>query len=253
LPAGRLRRSLLVIAIVATHVLLVAVAAHGFVEVLKAHGPPGTNAQARKALQSAAQALTFMAFVIGLGRALLASARPSWRLPPIPDATASRLSALPWLVALVAALAWTPAEINALIDASFAAVVSHARADGALLLTALVGTVIYRLKALRADAPEAGPAGAADVGRPAGGADRRVGDRDLGAGGRRLRGAGQLPGLAADLERHRGRGLLRAVQVCRRRVHGLRVLAQQRSASGCRRASTWRRRRWTRRPRCCRA
>ena len=153
LPAGRLRRSLLVIAIVATHVLLVAVAAHGFVEVLKAHAT--WDAQARKALQSAAQALTFMAFVIGLGRALLATSRPSWRLPPIPDATASRLAALPWLVALVAALAWTPAEINALIDASFAAVVAT-HVLTALILTALVGTVIYRFKALRADAPEAG-------------------------------------------------------------------------------------------------
>ncbi|SFQ03261.1 DUF3772 domain-containing protein [Variovorax sp. 770b2] len=153
LPAGRLRRSLLVIAIVGAHVLLVAVAAHGFVEVLKAHAT--WDAQARKALQSTAQALTFMAFVIGLGRALLAAARPSWRLPPIPDATASRLSALPWLVALVAALAWTPAEINALIDASFAAVVST-HVLTALLLTALVGTVVYRLKALRADAPDAG-------------------------------------------------------------------------------------------------
>jgi potassium efflux system protein len=64
-------------------------------------------------------------------------------------------SVLPWLVALVAALAWTPAEINALIDASFAAVVgTHVLT--ALLLTALVGTVVYRLKALRADAPDAG-------------------------------------------------------------------------------------------------
>ncbi|MGJ7614590.1 MULTISPECIES: DUF3772 domain-containing protein [unclassified Variovorax] len=153
LPAGRLRRSLLVIAIVASHVLLVAVAAHGFVEVLKAHAT--WDAQARKALQSAAQALTFMAFVIGLGRALLATSRPSWRLPPIPDATASKLAVLPWLVALVAALAWTPAEINALVDASFAAVVAT-HVLTALILTALVGTVIYRLKALRADAPEAG-------------------------------------------------------------------------------------------------
>jgi potassium efflux system protein len=58
-------------------------------------------------------------------------------------------------VALVAALAWTPAEINALIDASFAAVVST-HVLTALLLTALVGTVVYRLKALRADAPDAG-------------------------------------------------------------------------------------------------
>nr|WP_260590738.1 DUF3772 domain-containing protein [Variovorax sp. DXTD-1] len=153
LPAGRLRRSLLVIAIVASHVLLVAIAAHGFVWVLEEYAT--WQPQARKAMRSMAQALVFMAFVIGLGRALLATARPSWRLPPIPDAMATRLAALPWLVALVAALAWTPAEINQLVNASFAAVVAT-HVLTALVLTALVGAVLYRLKPLRADAPEAG-------------------------------------------------------------------------------------------------
>ncbi|MGJ7529544.1 DUF3772 domain-containing protein [Variovorax sp. GB1P17] len=153
LPAGRLRRSVLVIGIVASHVLLVAVAAHGFVAVLKEYAT--WEPQARKALQSMAQALVFMAFVIGLGRGLLATRRPSWRLPPIPDAMATRLAALPWLVALVAALAWTPAEVNALIDASFAAVVAT-HVLTALMLTALVASVLYLVKPLRADAPEAG-------------------------------------------------------------------------------------------------
>ncbi|SEL09648.1 Small-conductance mechanosensitive channel [Variovorax sp. YR750] len=153
LPAGRLRRSLLVIGIVASHVLLVAIAAHGFVEVLKEFAT--WEPQARKVLNSTAQALVFMAFVIGLGRGLLATSRPSWRLPPIPDAMATRLAALPWLVALVAALAWTPAEVNSLIDASFAAVVAT-HVLTALVLTALVATVLYVVKPLRADAAEAG-------------------------------------------------------------------------------------------------
>ncbi|WP_395317122.1 DUF3772 domain-containing protein [Variovorax sp. UC74_104] len=153
LPAGRLRRSLLVIGIVASHMLLAAVAAHGFVEVLKEFAT--WEPQARKVLNSTAQALVFMAFVIGLGRGLLATSRPSWRLPPIPDAMATRLAALPWLVALVAVLAWTPAEVNSLIDASFAAVVAT-HVLTALVLTALVGSVLYLVKPLRADAPEAG-------------------------------------------------------------------------------------------------
>lgn len=153
LPAGRLRRSVLVIGIVASHVLLVAVAAHGFVQVLKEYAT--WEPQARRVLQSTAQAMVFMAFVIGLGRGLLATRRPSWRLPPIPDAMATRLAALPWLVALVAALAWTPAEVNALIDASFAAVVAT-HVLTALMLTALVASVLYLVKPLRADAQEAG-------------------------------------------------------------------------------------------------
>ncbi|MET3496784.1 DUF3772 domain-containing protein [Variovorax boronicumulans] len=153
LPTGRLRRSVLVIGIVGSHVLLVALAAHGFVAVLKEYAT--WEPQARKALQSGAQSLVFIAFVIGLGRGLLATRRPSWRLPPIPDAMATRLAALPWLVALVAALAWTPAEVNALIDASFAAVVAT-HVLTALVLTALVGAVLYLVKPLRADAPDAG-------------------------------------------------------------------------------------------------
>jgi small-conductance mechanosensitive channel len=153
LPPGRLRRSLLVIAIVASHVLLVALATHGFVRVLEEYAT--WEPQARKALHSIAQALVFMAFVVGLGRSLLAIGRPSWRLPPMPDAVAGRLAALPWLVALVAALAWTPAEINALVDASFAAVVAT-HVVTALVLTALIGAVLLRLRTLRAAPPEAG-------------------------------------------------------------------------------------------------
>jgi len=152
LPAGRLRRSLLVIAIVASHVLLVAAAAHGFVRVLEEYAT--WEPQARKAMRSMAQALVFMAFVIGLGRGLLATRRPSWRLPPIPDAMAVRLAPLPWLVAAVAALAWAPVEINALVEASFAAVVAT-HVLTALVLTALVAAVLQRLRPLRADTPDA--------------------------------------------------------------------------------------------------
>jgi len=152
LPAGRLRRSLLVIAIVASHVLLVAAAAHGFVRVLEEYAT--WESQARKAMRSMTQALVFMAFVIGLGRGLLANRRPSWRLPPIPDAMARRLAPLPWLVAAVAALAWAPVEINALVEASFAAVVAT-HVLTALVLTALVGAVLRRLRPLRADTPDA--------------------------------------------------------------------------------------------------
>ncbi|WP_436301129.1 DUF3772 domain-containing protein [Variovorax paradoxus] len=154
LPAGRLRRSLLVIAIVASHVVLVAVAAHGFVWVLEEYAT--WEPQARKAMRSMAQALVFMAFVIGLGRGLLATSRPSWRLPPIPDAMATRLAPLPWLVAAVAALAWAPVEINALVEASFAAVVAT-HVLTALVLTALVGAVLHRLRPMRADTPDADP------------------------------------------------------------------------------------------------
>ena len=37
----------------------------------------------------------FAAFVVGLGRALLANRHPSWRLMALPDTTAARLRPLP--------------------------------------------------------------------------------------------------------------------------------------------------------------
>lgn len=147
LPVGRLRRSLLVIAIVATNVLLMAGAAHGAFYVLDQHGVWGP--QARKAVLALVQALVFIAFVVGLGRALLSAGRPSWRLPPMSEAVASRLAPVPWVVALVAALVWAPAQLNALVEASFAAVVAT-HVLTALALTALIAIVLLRLRPPRA-------------------------------------------------------------------------------------------------------
>ncbi|RST53658.1 DUF3772 domain-containing protein [Variovorax sp. MHTC-1] len=153
LPAGRLRRSLLVLAIVAVNVLLVALAAQGVFATLERHGVWGP--QVRKLAQAVVQSIIFIAFVVGLGRALLSNSRPSWRLPPIPDAMARRLAPFPWLTALIAVLVWAPTQINAVVEASFAAVVAT-HVVTALALTALIGTMLLRLHE-----PYGGPADAA--------------------------------------------------------------------------------------------
>jgi potassium efflux system protein len=153
LPAGRLRRSLLVLAIVAVNVLLVALAAQGVFATLERHGVWGP--QVRKLAQAVVQSIIFIAFVVGLGRALLSNSRPSWRLPPIPDEMARRLAPFPWLTALIAVLVWVPTQINAVVEASFAAVVAT-HVVTALALTALIGTMLLRLRE-----PPAGPADAA--------------------------------------------------------------------------------------------
>ena len=157
LPAGRLRRSLLVIAIVTTNVLLVAVAGHWAFYMLDQRGM--WPQQSRTAVRGVVQSLVFTAFVIGLGRALLSAGRPSWRLPPMSEAAATRLAPLPWFVAVVAALVWTPARINAVVDASFAAVVAT-HVFTALGLTALTGIVLHRVRPLTAEADP-------DTGKPA--------------------------------------------------------------------------------------
>ena len=143
LPGGRLRRSLLVIAIVTANVLLVGVAAQGVYATFDFHGIWGP--QSRKLGQAVVQSSIFIAFVVGLGRALLSNSRPSWRLPPIPDDMARRLAPFPWLMAVVAALVWAPTQVNAVVEASFAAVVgSHVVT--ALALTAMIGAMLLRLR-----------------------------------------------------------------------------------------------------------
>ena len=143
LPAGRLRRSLLVIAIVLTNVLLVGAAAQGIYATFDTHGIWGP--QSAKLGRSLVQSIIFIAFVVSLGRALLSIARPSWRLPPMSDGMAARLAPFPWVVAVVATLVWAPSQINSVVDASLAAVVAT-HVVSALSLTAMIGAMLLRLR-----------------------------------------------------------------------------------------------------------
>jgi len=155
LPPGRLRRSLLVIAIVTTNMVLVGLAAQGAFSVFDNHGVWGP--QTRKLAQSVVQSSIFIAFVVGLGRALLSNGRPSWRLPPISDPMAERLAPFPWVMALVAIVVWAPTQINAVVEASFAAVVAT-HVMTALILTAMIGAMLLRLHgAPVAEPPAAAP------------------------------------------------------------------------------------------------
>ena len=143
LPGGRLRRSLLVIAIVSVNVLLFGLAAQWVYSTLQAHEVLG--GQANKLARAGVQSVVFIAFVVGLGRALLSNPRPSWRLPPIPDPLARRLAPFPWLTAVVALMVWAPSQVNAVVDASFAAVLAT-HVVTALALTTLIWAMLLRLR-----------------------------------------------------------------------------------------------------------
>ena len=60
----------------------------------------------------------FAAFVAGLGRALLAATRPSWRLPALSDAAAERLRLFPGLLAAAALLLAVVERVNGAIGAA---------------------------------------------------------------------------------------------------------------------------------------
>ncbi len=78
---------------------------------------------------------------------------------------AARLVPYPWAIAAVAILVWTPAQINAVVDASFAAIVAT-HVLTALGLTALIAAIVLRLglpntrRAAAMDASTAEPASA---------------------------------------------------------------------------------------------
>jgi len=92
-PAGRLRRSLHAVGVVAAWTLAPGLAAHVIALAMES-GDALTVADAR--LVAGVEAIVwFGGFTAGLGIALLSSGKPSWRLPPIPDGTASRLRWFP--------------------------------------------------------------------------------------------------------------------------------------------------------------
>jgi potassium efflux system protein len=147
-PMGRLRRSLLAIATVAATTLIAALAAQWVWQALRRGGDWSPLAQGLG--DSLAQFAAFLGFVIGLGRALLANGRTSWRLPPMSDAIAARMAPFPWVVALVTTLIWMVTQVNTLVEASLAAVVAT-HAATALALAVLVAWMLLRLRMPAAD------------------------------------------------------------------------------------------------------
>ncbi|MES2186825.1 MAG: DUF3772 domain-containing protein [Pseudomonadota bacterium] len=138
-PPGRLRRSLLALALTA-----VAVAGPGLVAHLVRLGmtwntPP--PAELESFLVRLVGMVCFGGFVAGMGGALLAADRPSWRLPPLSDHLACGLRRLPLWLAGVLVLGWTLEQLAVLVHSSLATEVAleclTTLALGVLLASAL--------------------------------------------------------------------------------------------------------------------
>ncbi|MEG3061165.1 MAG: DUF3772 domain-containing protein [Comamonas sp.] len=152
LPGGRLRRSLLVIAIVAVNMAVVALALQGFLQTVKARADFGPLSSKLVALVD--ESVLYIVYVTSLGRALLANARPSWRLPPLSDALALRLRSFPWLVALVGVLVWAPTQVATISELSLPAL-RACQGITALALTLLIAATLTRLRMPAQDSAEA--------------------------------------------------------------------------------------------------
>lgn len=144
LPATRLRRTLLAAAAVVANVLIVSAALQLAWSGVKLGGV--LDEDVRAVQQASLRAAAYATFVITLGHALLSRRRSSWRLLPISDALARRLSPFPWWIAALSALGGLVTQVNAIVGASLAAeVLVHA--VSAVLLSVTVAVALGRLRA----------------------------------------------------------------------------------------------------------
>lgn len=119
---GRLRRSLYAV----LHVIL-AVATPGLIAVVLriAIGWEASLSEAMEILlNQLVAAASFGGFVAGLGNALLAPKRPTWRLPSISDFLALQLRWFPLALALVLSADWAAQRLATLVNASLVATVA---------------------------------------------------------------------------------------------------------------------------------
>ncbi|MEP6899883.1 MAG: DUF3772 domain-containing protein [Rhodanobacter sp.] len=142
MPAGRLRRSALAVAVTVAYTLAVGLAAQFVYLALNWNDLLGEDLDALA--HKLVRLVTFAAFMTGLGRAMLSSKRPSWRLPALSDDVAQRLRAFPWMLGAGALMVGVVENINSAIGASLATSVAT-RAVLAVLIGLLVGSALLRL------------------------------------------------------------------------------------------------------------
>lgn len=121
-PPGRLRRSLFAMALV-----LLAIATPGLIADALRVGLAWSNPLSNEMTQLLGWLVIIACYgglIAGLGLALLAPERPSWRLPSILDTVASSLRRFPPALAIIAAVGWFFEELARVINASLAATVA---------------------------------------------------------------------------------------------------------------------------------
>lgn len=115
-PPGRLRRSVLAVAVVTLATVAPALVAELAVIGLTWHGE--VSDETLTLLNNLVEMAAFGGFVAGLGYALLSIHRPSWRLLPLPDSIATGLRWLPVTLGVLVVAAWLAERLPVLINAS---------------------------------------------------------------------------------------------------------------------------------------
>lgn len=153
-PQGRLRRSLFAVGVIAAWTLAPGVIVH--LLALGLDAGRAVPVEITRLLDNVEAVAWFAGYAAGLGSALLMAGRPSWRLPPIADRSASRLRWLPAAFAAAILLGWLSSRVALSIDASPA---STAALSGLTCLTfiALFACALLQLPRAKGDAATAAP------------------------------------------------------------------------------------------------
>lgn len=149
IPVGRLRRSALAVSVSLATILTLGGGATVIHEGMNWHGQLSGNME--NLGDQMLSLVIFCTFTAGLGRALLAVQRPSWRLPDLPDPVATALSPFPWLMAWMLLVLGTVDRINSSSGASLALTVA-VNGITALATAVLYGIALYRYRRARREA-----------------------------------------------------------------------------------------------------
>jgi potassium efflux system protein len=141
LPEGRLRRSALALAVGLSTILTITAATSLLRWGVVSNAVLSNDVV--NLLDQLQTLITFCAFIVGLGRALLMLPHPSWRLPQIPDQIATAMGRFPVILALALMIIGTQERINSVIASSLALTVA---VNG---LTALAVSLVFFFALLR--------------------------------------------------------------------------------------------------------
>ena len=122
-PSGRLRRSVYALLVVLQWTVafgVVSIMLHAMLDWHHTLPDDATGAL----LSNLSGMLWFDGFLFGLSTALVCARRPSWRLPPIPDAVATSVRWFPPLITFVILAAWLAERLAVLINANLATTVA---------------------------------------------------------------------------------------------------------------------------------
>ncbi|KVO76469.1 mechanosensitive ion channel protein [Burkholderia ubonensis] len=155
LPETRLRRSALALSTAVTTLLTTGVAVQ-LLYVALARRYDLTPTLTDLWDEFAKLALT-CALIAGLGRALLCTRHPSWRLPALADPVARAMRPFPGVLAALLLVSGTLEEINRIVDTSLS-VTLFGRGIVALVVTLTVGASLLRANRVRSALAAAGEA-----------------------------------------------------------------------------------------------